>query len=169
MKSGEHLDADIIVTATGLDLVALGGASLTVDGQPVELNKTMNYKGCMLTGVPNIAFVFGYTNASWTLKADLLCAYVCRMLNYMDRQGYRQVTVRLNDPEVEELPLLDLTSGYVQRAMERFPKQGSKLPWRLYQNYFFDTMMIRFGSIKDDALEFKGAGEPATVGEVATA
>ncbi|MDX2044183.1 MAG: NAD(P)/FAD-dependent oxidoreductase [Acidobacteriota bacterium] len=169
MKSGEHLDADIIVTATGLDLVAMGGASLVVDGQPVELNKTMNYKGCMLTGVPNVAFVFGYTNASWTLKADLLSEYVCRMLNYMDKHNYRQVTVRLNDPEVQELPLLDLTSGYVQRAMERFPRQGSKLPWRLYQNYFFDTMMIRFGSIEDDALEFKGAESPAAVGEVATA
>ncbi|MFN0109730.1 MAG: flavin-containing monooxygenase [Blastocatellia bacterium] len=169
MKSGEHLDADIIVTATGLDLVAMGGASLTVDGQPVQLNKTVNYKGCMLTGVPNMSFVFGYTNASWTLKADLLCAYLCRLLNYMDKQGHRQVTVRLNDPEVQELPLLDLTSGYVQRAMERFPRQGSKLPWRLYQNYFFDTLMIRFGSIKDDALEFKGAESPAAVGEVATA
>ncbi len=169
MKSGEHLDADIIITATGLDLVAMGGASLVVDGQPVELNKTMNYKGCMLTGVPNVAFVFGYTNASWTLKADLLSEYVCRMLNYMDKHNYRQVTVRLNDPEVQELPLLDLTSGYVQRAMERFPRQGSKLPWRLYQNYFFDTMMIRYGSIDDDALEFKGAESPAAVGEVATA
>jgi len=169
MESGEQLDADIIITATGLDLVALGGATLDVDGQPVELNKCMNYKGCMLTGVPNLSFVFGYTNASWTLKADLLCQYVCRLLNYMDKQGYRQVTVRLNDPEVEDLPLLDLTSGYVQRAMERFPRQGSKLPWRLYQNYFFDTMMIRFGAIQDDALEFRKEESAAKVGEVATA
>ena len=169
LKSGQHLDADIIVTATGLDLVALGGASLEVDGQPVQLNKTINYKGCMLTGVPNLSFVFGYTNASWTLKADLLCKYVCRLLNYMDNHGYRQVTVRLNDPEVEELPLLDLTSGYIQRAMDKFPRQGSKLPWRLYQNYFFDTMMIRFGAIQDDALEFRKEELPAKVGEVATA
>lgn len=169
LKSGQHLDADIIVTATGLDLIALGGASLTVDGQPVQLNKCMNYKGCMLTGVPNLSFVFGYTNASWTLKADLLCEYVCRLLNYMDKHGYRQVNVRLNDPEVEDLPLLDLTSGYVQRAMERFPRQGSKLPWRLYQNYFFDTAMIRFGAIQDDALEFRKDESAAKVGEVATA
>ncbi len=169
LKSGEHLDADIIITATGLELVALGGASLRVDGQPVQLNKTVNYKGCMLTGLPNLSFVFGYTNASWTLKADLLCAYVCRLLNYMDKHGYRQVMPRLDDPTVKDLPLLNLTSGYIQRAMDRFPRQGSKLPWRLYQNYFFDTLMIRFGSIKDDALEFKRAESPAKVGEVATA
>ncbi len=169
LKSGEHLDADIIITATGLELIALGGASLVVDGQPVKLNKSVNYKGCMLTGLPNLSFVFGYTNASWTLKADLLCAYVCRLLNYMDKHGYQQVVPRLSDPTVEDLPLLDLTSGYIQRAMDKFPRQGSKLPWRLYQNYFFDTLMIRFGSIKDDALEFKRAESPATVGEVATA
>ena len=169
MKSGEHLEADILITATGLELIALGGASLTVDGQPVQLNKSTNYKGCMLTGVPNLSFVFGYTNASWTLKADLLCDYVCRLLNYMDKQGYRQVTPRLNDPEVQDMPLLDLTSGYVQRALDRFPRQGSKLPWRLYQNYFLDTMMIRFGAIKDEALEFRKEESPAKVGEVATA
>jgi monooxygenase len=169
MKSGEQLDADIIVTATGLSLVALGGATLTVDGQTAQLNKSMNYKGCMLTGIPNLSFVFGYTNASWTLKADLLCAYVCRLLNYMDKHGYRQVTPRLNDPEVEELPLLNLTSNYILRSMDQFPRQGSKLPWRLYQNYLFDTMMIRFGSIQDDALEFKRAERQMTFGEVATA
>ena len=123
----------------------------------------------MLTGIPNLSFVFGYTNASWTLKADLICAYVCRLLNYMDKQGYKQVTPHLNDPEVEDLPLLNLSSGYVLRAMDRFPRQGSKLPWRLYQNYFFDMLMIRFGAIKDEALEFKRAKLPAKVGEVATA
>ncbi len=169
MKSGEHLDADIIVTATGLDLIALGGASLTVDGQPVQLNKSVNYKGCMLTGIPNLSFVFGYTNASWTLKADLLCDYVCRLLNYMDKHGYRQVTPRLNDPEVQDRPLLDLTSGYIQRAMDMFPRQGSKLPWRLYQNYFLDMLMIRFGAIQDAALEFKQVEQQVKVGEVATA
>ena len=123
----------------------------------------------MLTGIPNLGFVFGYTNASWTLKADLLCTYVCRLLNYMDKHGYQQVTPHLNDPEVEDLPLLNLTSGYIQRAMDKFPRQGSKLPWRLYQNYFFDTLMIRFGSIQDEALEFKQAEQPVKVGEVATA
>lgn len=169
LKSGEHLDADLIVTATGLELVALGGISVAVDGNTVPTNQCVTYKGAMLTGVPNLSFVFGYTNASWTLKADLLSAYVCRLLNYMDKHGYRQVTAHLKDSSVTEMPLLDLTSGYVQRALERFPRQGSKLPWRLYQNYFFDTLMIRFGAIQDDALEFKPAAQSAKIAEVATA
>ena len=155
LKSGEHLDADIIITATGLNMLAFGGMSLTVDGEVQAINKSVTYKGTMLTGIPNLSFVFGYTNASWTLKADLICEYVCRLLNYMDKHGFKQVTPHLNDSSVEDLPLLDLSSGYVLRAMDRFPKQGSKLPWRLYQNYFFDMLMIRFGSIKDEALEFK--------------
>lgn len=154
LKSGEHLDADIIVTATGLNLLALGGMALTVDGQVIEANQSMTYKGTMLTGIPNLSFVFGYTNASWTLKADLLSAYICRLLNYMDKHGYKQVTPRLNDVGVEGMPLLNLSSGYVLRAMDRFPQQGSKLPWRLYQNYVLDMLMIRFGAIKDEALEF---------------
>jgi cation diffusion facilitator CzcD-associated flavoprotein CzcO len=169
LKSGAQLDADIIVTATGLDLISLGGIALTVDGRAVEVNQTMTYKGSMLTGVPNLGFVFGYTNASWTLKADLISAYICRLLNYMDKHGYNQVTPRLNDASVQELPLLDLTSGYVQRALERFPRQGSGAPWRLYQNYLLDLKLIRFAAIKDDALEFKPAEQSAKVGEVATA
>jgi cation diffusion facilitator CzcD-associated flavoprotein CzcO len=164
LKSGEHLDADIIVTATGLDLVSLGGAALTVDGRAVQINQTTSYKGSMLTDVPNLAFVFGYTNASWTLKADLICAYVCRVLNYMERHGYRQVTAHLDDPSVETMPLLNLSSGYIQRAVDRFPQQGSKLPWRLYQNYFLDTLMIRYGSLKDKALVFGGAPTAAPAG-----
>ncbi|NOT61903.1 MAG: NAD(P)/FAD-dependent oxidoreductase [Acidobacteria bacterium] len=167
LKSGEHLDADIVVTATGLDLVSLGGMALTIDGQAAETNKSVTYKGTLLTGIPNLSFVFGYTNASWTLKADLLCAYVCRLLNYMDKHGYRQVTPRLTDPVIEDLPLLNLSSGYIQRATDRFPRQGSKLPWRLYQNYVLDTLMIRFGSLKDEALEFKREELAAKVGEVA--
>ena len=155
LKSGEHLDADIIITATGLNLLSMGGIALTVDGRATVINKAVTYKGTMLTGIPNLSYVFGYTNASWTLKADLVCAYICRLLNYMDKQGFKQVTPHLNDPEVEDMPLLDLSSGYVQRALDRFPRQGSKLPWRLYQNYLFDVVMIRYGAIKDDALEFK--------------
>ncbi len=157
LTSGEHLDADIIVTATGLNLLSMGGIALAIDGQATEINQAVTYKGTMLTGIPNLSFVFGYTNASWTLKADLICAYVCRLLNYMDKQGFKQVTPHLNDPEVEDFPLLNLSSGYVLRALDRFPRQGSKLPWRLYQNYVFDMLMIRFGAIKDEALEFKQA------------
>jgi monooxygenase len=169
LQSGEHLDADIIITATGLNLLAMGGMALTVDGQATAVNQAVTYKGTMLTGIPNLSFVFGYTNASWTLKADLICAYVCRLLNFMDQHGYQQVTPHLNDPEVEDLPLLNLSSGYVLRALDRFPRQGSKLPWRLYQNYFFDMLMIRFGGIKDEALEFKRTTSSAKVGAVITA
>lgn len=169
LKSGEHLDADLIVTATGLDLVSLGGIALTVDGRAVEVNKTMTYKGSMLKDIPNLGFVFGYTNASWTLKADLIAAYLCRLLNYMEQHGYAQVTPRLKDANVQDLPLLDLTSGYVQRGLDRFPRQGSDAPWRLYQNYLLDLKLIRFASIKDDALEFKSAEQRVNVGAAVTA
>jgi monooxygenase len=169
LQSGEHLDADIIITATGLNLLAMGGMALTVDGQATAVNQAVTYKGTMLTGISNLSFVFGYTNASWTLKADLICAYVCRLLNFMEQHGYQQVTPHLNDPDVEDLPLLNLSSGYVLRALDRFPRQGSKLPWRLYQNYFFDMLMIRFGGIKDEALEFKRTTSSAKVGAVITA
>ncbi|MFQ3456326.1 NAD(P)/FAD-dependent oxidoreductase [Bradyrhizobium sp. UFLA01-814] len=154
LKSGNVLDADIVVTATGLDLQVLGGLEINVDGARVDLSKTMNYKGLMYSGVPNLAAAFGYTNASWTLKCDLTCEYVCRMLNHMKANGYAQVTPRRNDPTVTELPWVDFSSGYIQRAAARFPKQGSRRPWRLYQNYALDIVTLRFGSLKDEAIEF---------------
>jgi len=154
LKSGNVLDADVVVTATGLDLQVLGGLEIKVDGVPVDLSKTMNYKGLMYSGVPNLAAAFGYTNASWTLKCDLTCEYVCRMLNHMKANGYAQVTPRRNDPTVTELPWVDFSSGYIQRAAARFPKQGSRRPWRLYQNYALDIVTLRFGSLKDEAIEF---------------
>ncbi|NEU99818.1 flavin-containing monooxygenase [Bradyrhizobium uaiense] len=154
LKSGNVLDADVVVTATGLDLQVLGGLEIKVDGAAVDLSKTMNYKGLMYSGVPNLAAAFGYTNASWTLKCDLTCEYVCRMLNHMKANGYAQVTPRRNDPTVSELPWVDFSSGYIQRAAARFPKQGSRRPWRLYQNYALDIMTLRFGSLKDEAIEF---------------
>lgn len=169
LKSGEQLDADIIITATGLDLISLGGMEVVLDGQKADITKAVTYKGTMLSGIPNLSFVFGYTNASWTLKADLLCAYAARLLSYMDKHGYAQVTPRLNDPEVELAPLLGLSSGYVQRGLNRFPRQGSKGPWRLIQNYFRDTLLIRFGSVEDAALEFKGEEAATNVGNVAGA
>jgi cation diffusion facilitator CzcD-associated flavoprotein CzcO len=154
LKSGEELEADLIVTATGLNLQVLSGLQIAVDGKPVELSKTMNYKGMMYSDVPNLASSFGYTNASWTLKCDLTCGYVCRLLNHMDKTGLRQCTPRLTDPTVTEEPWLDFTSGYVQRAIDKFPKQGSKAPWKLYQNYALDIMALKFGSIEDGAMEF---------------
>ncbi|MFB9264782.1 flavin-containing monooxygenase [Bradyrhizobium erythrophlei] len=162
LKSGKQLDADIVVTATGLDLEVLGGLNVSVDGARVDFSKTMNYKGLMYSGVPNLASAFGYTNASWTLKCDLTCEYVCRMLNYMKANGYAQVTPRRNDPSITEMPWVDFSSGYVQRAMEKFPKQGSRRPWRLYQNYALDIVSLKFGSMKDEAIEYLPARRSAT-------
>lgn len=157
LKSGEHLDADIIVTATGLVLKLMSGLQLFVEGKPVDLSKTIAYKGMMYSDVPNLAQAFGYTNASWTLKCDLTAEYVCRLLNYMDRHGYAQCTPRVNDPSLEEMPVLDFTSGYVQRALHTLPRQGSKTPWRLHQNYVKDLSMLRYGRVDDGAMEFKKA------------
>ena len=155
LTSGEHLDADIIVTATGLVLRLMSGLELVVDGAPVDLSKTLAYKGMMYSDVPNLASAFGYTNASWTLKCDLTSEYVCRLINYMDRHGFDQCTARLNDPSVMPEPVLDFTSGYVMRALHTRPRQGSKQPWRLYQNYVKDLSMIRFGKLDDGTMEFK--------------
>src|ERR1700712_4803380 len=154
LKDGSELDADIIVTATGLDLQVLGGLEVNVDGRAVDFARTLNYKGMMYADVPNMASAFGYTNASWTLKCDLTCEYVCRLINYMDRKGFAACTPRNNDPEVRELPWLDFSSGYVQRAAEVLPKQGSKKPWKLYQNYALDMVTLRFGAVNDGAMEF---------------
>ena len=164
LKSGAELPADIVVSATGLNLVVLGGLALTVDGRPVDYPKTMSYRGMMLSDVPNLAYAVGYTNASWTLKVDLVSGYVCRLLNHMDRHGYRQCTPRCNDPAVTPEPLIDFNSGYVLRAIDRFPKQGSKIPWKLHQNYIKDLLTLRFAQVEDGALVFEGAraaDEPA--------
>jgi len=158
LESGSELEADVIVTATGLNLLFLGGMRLTVDGEDVDLPRAMTYKGMMLSGVPNFAFTVGYTNASWTLKADLTSEYVCRLLDHMDAHGHGKCVPELADPTVAEQPLLDFTSGYVQRSLEHFPKQGSKEPWRLRQNYAFDIRTIRRGPIDDGTLRFSPAG-----------
>ncbi|HWI94707.1 MAG TPA: NAD(P)/FAD-dependent oxidoreductase [Solirubrobacterales bacterium] len=154
LDSGEQLEADVIVTATGLNLLFLGGMELIVDGEPVNISEKMAYKGMMLSGVPNCAFTVGYTNASWTLKADLTSEYVCRVLAHMDVHGYRKSVPELSDPSVKEMPLLDFTSGYVQRSLHEFPKQGSKEPWKLRQNYVLDIRTIRRGPIDDGAMRF---------------
>ncbi|MDQ3037638.1 MAG: NAD(P)/FAD-dependent oxidoreductase [Myxococcota bacterium] len=154
LRSGEELEADLIVTATGLVLQFLGGAQLTVDGRPVVPSELTNYKGTMFSDVPNLAVTFGYTNASWTLKADLTAQYVCRLLNHMDAIGARQCTPRRTDPTITDEPFLDFSSGYVQRALAHFPKQGSKRPWKLHQNYLLDIGMLRFGEIDDGTIEF---------------
>ncbi len=160
LESGEELEADVVVTATGLNLLFLGGLQLTVDGEEVDIPSTMTYKGMMLSGVPNLAFTVGYTNASWTLKADLTSEYVCRLLNHMDAYGYRRCAPEV-DTTVTEEPLLDFTSGYVLRSLDQFPKQGSVEPWKLRQNYVFDIRTIRRGAIDDGAMRFgRGASAP---------
>ncbi len=167
LESGEALEADVVVTATGLNLLFLGGIELTVDDEDVDIPSKMTYRGMMLSGVPNLAFTVGYTNASWTLKADLTSEYVCRLLNYMDAHGYRRSVPEV-DPTVTEEPLLDFTSGYVLRSLDQFPKQGSKEPWKLRQNYVFDIRTIRRGPIDDGAMRFgHGAGEPRATEKLA--
>jgi monooxygenase len=154
LKSGEELEADIIVTATGLNLKVLGGMQVLIDGAQVDLSRTLNYKGAMYSDIPNLASAFGYTNASWTLKADLTAQYVCRLLNYMDAHGYDSCTPRKRDPAIVEEPFVNFTSGYFQRASAILPKQGSRRPWRLYQNYILDILMLRLGGVDDGAMEF---------------
>ena len=154
LESGAELEADLVVTATGLNLEVLGGLAITVDGKAIDPAKTFNYKGLMYSGVPNLASSFGYTNASWTLKCDLTCEYVCRLLNHMNKRGYAQCTPRLADPDMAAEPWIDFSSGYVQRSLDKFPKQGSKVPWRLRQNYARDIMTLRFGRIEDGVMEF---------------
>lgn len=154
LRSGEELAADLVVTATGLDLLVMGGIALSVDGKPVVMNQSITYKGMMLADVPNLAYVVGYTNASWTLKADLVSEYVCRTLNHMHKTGLRQCTPRMNDPTVKPVHWIDFTSGYIQRALDRFPMQGDKAPWCLHQNYARDIFNLRYGRLEDGAMEF---------------
>jgi cation diffusion facilitator CzcD-associated flavoprotein CzcO len=162
--SGQELAADIIVTATGLKLKALGGIEGWVDGTKLEPKNMLAYKGLMVSDVPNMAFAVGYTNASWTLKCDLTCEYVCRLINYLDEHGYTHACPRRTDPTVEELPLMDFSSGYIQRAIDQFPRQGSKKPWRLYQNYLLDRLTLRHADVDDGTLEFaRAARVPATI------
>ena len=154
LRSGERLDADVVVTATGLVLKLMSGLELFVDGEAVDLPKRLVYKGMMLSEVPNLAFAIGYTNASWTLKCDLTAEYVCRLLNHMDRRGYAWCVPRRNDPDVKEEPVINFTSGYVRRALDGLPRQGSRRPWRLHQNYARDLLALRRGSVEDGTMEF---------------
>jgi monooxygenase len=154
LVSGAELEADVIVTATGLNVLLAGGISLEVDGRPVDFARTVGYKGVMFSGVPNLALTIGYTNASWTLKADLAAGYVCRLLNLMDARGYRQCIPLGPDPALPTRPFLNLTSGYVTRALDVMPRQGVTKPWRLHQNYASDLLMLRYGKIEDAELRF---------------
>jgi cation diffusion facilitator CzcD-associated flavoprotein CzcO len=162
VSSGESIDADVVVTATGLELLPCGGIQIAIDGRAVELRDALVYKGMMLSGVPNLAWCVGYTNASWTLRADLSSLNVCRLLRYMDRRGYDRVTPQADPGEVELRPLLDLSSSYVARAADALPKQGARAPWYLRQNYLLDLVSSRLGRIDDPALAFSRSASPAT-------
>ncbi|GIJ20940.1 flavin-containing monooxygenase [Micromonospora lutea] len=159
LASGRELPADVVVTATGLDLLALGGMTLRVDGVDVDLPETVAYKGMMLSGVPNFAMTIGYTNASWTLKADLVARYVCRLLRHLDRTG-TQIVTPVAPPPGPRPPLIGLTSGYVRRGVGRLPRMGTRGPWRLPQNYLRDLLSMRYGRLTDANVRFDRAGSP---------
>jgi len=155
LASGEHLAADIIVSATGLQLNALGDIAFSVDGQTYNPAQAIAYKGMMLSDLPNVFMAMGYTNASWTLKADLTAGYVCRLLKHMTQRGYTQAMPQ-RDPRVQALPYFDFSSGYVKRAESLLPKQGDRAPWRVYQNYLADMLSLRWGRLDDGVMQFKG-------------
>ena len=164
LESGTELDADIVVSATGLHQLALGGMDLDVDGRPVHLPETFAYKGMMLSGVPNFAFTIGYTNASWTLKADLVSGYVVRLLRYLDAHGYDACVPVNDDPGVTGRPLLDFQAGYVLRSIDEFPRAGSRPPWHLGMSYLHDAVKLRYGRIDDGAMRFSRRPAPVRVG-----
>ena len=155
LASGEDLPADIVITATGLVVKLLGGIALSVDGARVDPAERFSYKGVMLSGVPNMAVIFGYTNASWTLKSDLAARYACRLLRHMDEGGYSVCTPRPPEGGMERLPMLDFSSGYVTRAAGSLPAQGGVPPWKVHQNYLKDMVVLRFGTVTDGAMEFR--------------
>jgi len=161
LESGRELAADVVVSATGLDLLFLGGISLSVDGQAVDVSQKLAYKGMMLEGVPNLAMAVGYTNASWTLKCDLTCDYVCRLVNRMREKKMTRAVPVNRDPSISTEPLLGLTSGYVMRGADRMPKQGSRHPWQVHQSYLKDYRILKRNDVVDDALELsRPAAEP---------
>ena len=154
LKSGKTLEADIIITATGLNLKLLGGINFVVDGKTIDLSKTISYRAMMFSDIPNLVLAFGYTNASWTLKCDLSNQYVCRLINYMDEHGHRQCVPKQNDPNLELEDWLDFSSGYIRRVIDTLPKQGTKKPWRLDQNYLVDRKLIGNAELNDGVMEF---------------
>ena len=163
LKSGREIEADIVVTATGLVMQALGGIELCVDGRRVDPAQTLAYKGVMISGVPNLASIFGYINASWTLKADLICTYVCRLLNVMDRKGARQVTPEAGGEQAAASFVENFSPGYIARSLANWPKQGHRAPWRVYQNYLRDVISLKWSRIDDGVLRFsrpEGASKP---------
>ena len=154
LKSGKALKADMVVTATGLDVQIAGNMVPTVDGVPVRVSERLTYKGAMLSGVPNFSMIFGYTNSSWTLKADLVSEFTCKLLNYMDKKGIPYCVPEARPEDASDQPFLDLQSGYIQRAAHRLPRQGRSGPWKVVQNYFHDLSLLKFSRLDDGVLKF---------------
>ncbi len=159
LKSGKMLEADIVVTATGLELLAIGGMHIEVDGKHIDISDTVQYKGMMLSDVPNFFFATGYTNASWTLKCDLTSEYVCRLINYMERTQQQQCVPRTGDMSFNRVMSIGLESGYIKRSIDKFPKEGAVAPWKLQQSYFLDLLQLRYGSLKSKHMEFSSTAE----------
>lgn len=155
LKSGKLLDAEMIVTATGLNATVVSNFDLEVDGKLVDFSKTVSYKGCLFSDIPNMNLAFGYTNASWTLKCDMVSQYICRLINYMDKNGYTQCCPRQNDPNLKLEPYFDFTPGYILRVLDRLPKTGSKAPWRVEQSYYYDKDIFEKSALDDGVIEFK--------------
>jgi cation diffusion facilitator CzcD-associated flavoprotein CzcO len=166
LQSGEELEADIIITATGLELKFFGGIEAYVDGEPYDQTEKMCYRAVMMEDLPNLGFTFGYTNASWTLKADITAKWICRVLNHMDATNTQRVTPINTDPDVTHEKFLDFQSGYIQRGLHIFPHMGSKSPWRLKQLYPYDLLMLKYNRLEDGVLRFEGAGVKETAGAV---
>ncbi len=155
LESGRHLDADIIVTATGLNVQLFGGVTLTVDGEPVNLPDTVAYKSMMLTGIPNFVYAFGYTNSSWTLKIGLICEHFCRLLAHMDSRGYDSVRAELDDPSMPTKPAVgSVSANYVQRVADELPRKGADGPWSVEMSYLADAKRLRAGEVADPNLRF---------------
>jgi len=161
LEGGDELEADVIITATGLNVLIFGDVAIEVDGEGIDVSESITYKGMMLGGVPNLAYALGYTNASWTLKCDLVSEYVCRLVNHMEAHGYRSCTPSGPDPSLPTEPFIHFNSGYVLRSIDKLPKQGSRTPWRLHQNYTLDMLALRYGGLGDEAMEFTRAGSAA--------
>ncbi len=168
LVSGEQLDADIIITATGLKMEVLQNTALSLDGAPVRLPELVNYKGVMLSGMPNFAFSVGYTNASWTLKTDLIGEYICRLIRYMDKKAYRAVRPELPAEGIETAPVVDLQAGYIERALDSLPKQGDTMPWRLHMNYILDSWALRGAKLEGLRFDAAPAQAVADVAQAAT-
>ena len=154
LKSGDKLQADIIISATGLNMKQMGGVTVIVDGATINFADTVAYKSVMFSGIPNLSLAFGYTNASWTLKCDLTNQYVCKLINHMDKHGYSSCTPTIKDKDMELLPFLDFTSGYILRYLDELPKSGTKGPWKLKHNYIHDRMTLNRSKLADECMVF---------------